>query len=247
VDAVALAASALFYLRIRKREPRPTVHPDARLLREIGEGLRFVLGHRLLRAIVMCTGGYNLFSSIYAAMLVFFLRRTLGLGAGEIGLVLSIFSAGGVAGAFVARRFADWVGQGRAIWMSAGLTAPFLLPMPFAEPGWRLWAAAAASAVTAVGIVVYNVTQVSFRQALTPDPLLGRMNATVRFLVWGTMPLGGLAGAFLGDWFGARTAVLVGVLGGCVAFLPVYLSPLRSMRDLPTEPAPAAQAHSMGT
>jgi predicted MFS family arabinose efflux permease len=246
VDAVALAASALFYLRIRKREPRPTTHPDARLLREIGEGLRFVLGHRLLRAIVTCTGTANLFSSIYAAMLVFFLRRTLGLGPGEIGLVLSIFSAGGVAGAFVARGFADWVGQGRAIWMSIAFTAPFLLLMPFAEPGWRLWVAAAASAVAAVGIVVYNITQVSFRQALTPDQMLGRMNATVRFLVWGTMPLGGLAGAFLGDWFGARTTVLIGVLGACVAFLPVYLSPLRTMRDLPTELEPAAEAHSMG-
>jgi MFS family permease len=246
VDAVAMAASALFYLRIRRREPRPDKQPGARLLPEIGEGLRFVLGHRLLRAIVMCTGTANLFSSIYAAMLVFFLRRTLELGPGEIGLVLSIFSAGGVAGAFVARRFADWVGQGRAIWMSVGFTAPFLLLMPLAEPGWRLWLAAAASAVTAVGIVVYNITQVSFRQALTPDQLLGRMNATVRFLVWGTMPLGGLLGAFLGGWFGARTTVLIGVLGACVAFLPVYLSPLRTMRDLPTEPEPAAEAHSMG-
>ncbi|MGH3679249.1 MAG: hypothetical protein ACRDT2_03045 [Natronosporangium sp.] len=90
--------------------------------------------------------------------------------------------------------------------------------------------------------MVYNVTQVSFRQALTPDQLLGRMNATIRFVVWGTMPLGGLLGAFLGAWLGARTAVLIGVLGTCVAFLPVFLSPLRTMRALPTAPGEGAPA-----
>jgi MFS family permease len=242
VDAVAMGASALFYARIRKREPRPARHSDARLLREIGQGLRYVLGHRLLRAIVMCTGTYNFFSNVAFAMMVFFLRRTLGLGAGEIGLVLSALGIGGVAGALVARRFANWLGQGRTIWVSVAFSSPFMLLIPLAENDWRVWVAAAAGSVSAGGGVIYNVTQVSFRQALTPDRLLGRMNATIRFLVWGTIPLGGLLGAFLGGWLGARTTVLIGALGGCLAFLPVFLSPLRSMRTLPTQPAEAEPA-----
>ncbi|WP_239677250.1 MFS transporter [Natronosporangium hydrolyticum] len=236
VDALTMAASVLFYARIRSREQRPARQPGARLRREIAEGLRFVFGQPLLRAIVMCTGTFNLFFALYTAMLIFFLRRDLEIGPGAIGLVLSIFSLGGLLGAVFARRFASWVGQGRAIWMSTAFGTPFLLLMPFAEVGWRLWLAAAASAVAAAGGVIYKVTQVSFRQALTPDHLLGRMNATVRFLVWGAMPVGGLLGAVLGDRFGARVAVGVAVVGMCSAFLPVFLSGLRSMRTLPVEP-----------
>jgi MFS family permease len=244
VDAVAMAGSALFVIRIRSREPRPQRPPGARLRPEITEGLRYVLGHRLLRAIVFCTGTFNLFSNVAFAMVIFFLRRTLGMGPGEIGLVLSVFAVGGVIGAFGARRFAEWVGQGRAIWLSVAVSSPFLLLLPLAQPGWQVWLAAAAGGVSSAGGVIYNVIQVSFRQALTPDQLLGRMNATIRFLVWGAIPVGGLIGAFLGEWLGARTTVLIGGLGCCLAFLPVFGSPLRRMRTLPTQPDPAAPARA---
>jgi MFS family permease len=237
VDAVAMAASALFVVSIRKREEKPVRRPDAHLLREIGEGLRFVLGHRLLRAIAACTGTYNLLFAAYGTMLILFLQRDVGLDAGIIGLVFTISGAGGLLGAFAARRVAGWVGQGPAIWLSAALTTPFALLMPLlGAPGWRLWVAAAAGAVVSIGVVVYNVTQVSFRQGLTPDHLLGRMNATMRFLVWGTMPLGGLLGGVLGELFGVRTALLIAAAAACLAFLPVFLSPLRTMQTLPTQP-----------
>jgi hypothetical protein len=77
--------------------------------------------------------------------------------------------------------------------------------------------------------------QVSFRQRLCPIPLLGRMNASTRFLVWGTMPLGGLVGGGLGTWLGVLPTLWIGALGSVLAFLPVFLSPLRTMRDLPVE------------
>jgi MFS family permease len=236
IDAVAMAASALFVLRIRKREEKPIRRADAHLAREIVDGLRFVLGHRLLRPIVASSATFKLFSSIYAAMLIFFLRRDLDVDPGTIGMVLSIIAVGGVLGAFTARRTAGWIGQGQAMWMPIAFTAPFLLLMPLADSGWRLWIAAGGGAVAAAGVAIYNVAQVSFRQGLTPDDLLGRMNATIRFLVWGVMPLGGMVGAVLGEQLGARWALLIGVLGTCLAFLPVFLSPLRTMRSLPTQP-----------
>ncbi|HEY8453889.1 MAG: MFS transporter [Micromonosporaceae bacterium] len=248
LDALGMLASALFVVRIRKREPKPERRPDANLLREIGEGLRFVLGHRLLRAIAACTGSFNLFAGAYGAMLIVFLQRVVGADAGEIGLVMTITGSGGLLGAFLSRRFAAWVGQGPAIWLSAAVTAPFGLLMPLvAAPGWRLWLAAVGGFVVSVGVVIYNVTQVSFRQGLTPDHLLGRMNATMRFLVWGTMPLGGLLGGVLGEWVGVRSALLIAALGTCLAFLPVFLSPLRSMRTLPTEPEEIRRDVPVGT
>ena len=73
------------------------------------------------------------------------------------------------------------------------------------------------------GIVVYNITQVSFRQGLCPPALLGRMNATMRFLVWGTMPLGSLLGGVLGTAIGVRETLFVAAAGGSLAFLPVFL------------------------
>jgi predicted MFS family arabinose efflux permease len=236
LDAIAMAVSAVFVTRIRKREEKPERKPDAHLWREIGEGLRFVLGHPLLRAIAACTATANLWLAAFGAMEVFFLARELELSEGTIGLVFMFGGAGGVAGFLIVRRVVGWVGQGPAIWMAVAFTTPFGLLMPLAQPGIRLWLAAAGQFMVAVGIVVYNVTQVSFRQGLTPDHLLGRMNATMRFLVWGTMPLGGLAGGALGQWVGAREALAVAAAGSVVAVVPVLLSPLRRMRELPKEP-----------
>jgi hypothetical protein len=93
-----------------------------------------------------------------------------------------------------------------------------------------------------LGNVVYNITQVSFRQGLCPPELLGRMNATMRFLVWGTMPLGGLLGGVLGATIGVRGTLLVAAVGGSLAFLPVFFSPLRRMRELPSYTDPALVA-----
>jgi hypothetical protein len=87
--------------------------------------------------------------------------------------------------------------------------------------------------VVSFTIVVYNVTQVTFRQRLCPRPLLGRMNASIRFVVWGVMPLGSLAGGVLGEALGARAVFWVALAGSAVAALPVVLSPLSGMRDLP--------------
>jgi hypothetical protein len=96
--------------------------------------------------------------------------------------------------------------------------------------------------VTSWGVVAYNVTQVSFRQRLCPPHLLGRMNASVRFIVYGTMPLGGLLGGVLGDFIGVLPTIWVATVGGFVACLPVVLSPLMGMGDLPDEWEPGQAA-----
>jgi MFS family permease len=236
VDALSFLGSALFILLIRKREPNVERRPDAHLGREIGEGLRFVLGNRLLRSIAMCTGSSNLFSAITGAMMIVLFARDLRLSAGVIGLVFSFGAIGGLVGALTATRVARWLGQGPAIWISTAVTAPFQLLLPLAQRGWLLWVAAFGFLMYWYGAVVYNVGQVSFRQGLTPERLLGRMNATMRFLVWGTMPIGGLLGGALGEVIGVRQALWVGVIGGVFAFVPVFLSPLRTMRELPTGP-----------
>jgi MFS family permease len=235
-DAVSFVVSAAAVGLIRKREQRPERGADQRLGREIAEGLRFVVGNRLLRAIAICTGSSNFFSAMLGAMLVLFLVRDLGQPPSVLGLVLSIASVGGLLGALTATRIARWLGQGPTIWISMAVAGPFGLLWPLAQADWRMWVAAVAGGVSWFCGVVYNITQVSFRQGLTPEPLLGRMNATMRFLVWGTLPLGGLVGGLLGQHLGVRETIWVAAIGGLLPFLAPFLSPLRRMRELPTEP-----------
>jgi hypothetical protein len=87
--------------------------------------------------------------------------------------------------------------------------------------------------VTGLATVVYNVAQVSLRQAVTPARMLGRMNATMRWFVWGTIPIGGLLGGALGSLLGVREAVLIGAVGELLAVVPVIVSPVRHLRTIP--------------
>jgi len=113
------------------------------------------------------------------------------------------------------------------------LAGPFALLAAFAFPGWGVALVAVAGFAFSLSGVVYNVGQVSYRQAICPPDLLGRMNASVRFIVWGTMPLGGLAGGILGTVIGVRATVFVAGLGMWAAALWLVFSPLFGLRDIP--------------
>lgn len=232
--ALTAALSVVLLSRINKEDEPPRQRSESRIGREVVEGVTFVLGHHLLRPIVTCSALFNLFWSAYLAMFIVFLARDLGLREGEVGLILMCAGIGGLVGLAFARRVVGWLGQGRALWLAPLFVGVCALLVPQAQPGLTVWLAAFGHLLAFAWIVVYNVTQVSLRQALTPDHLLGRMNATVRFFVWGTLPMGGLLGGVFGNWTDARAALMIGAIGSALAFLPVFLSPLRSMRQLPT-------------
>ncbi|WP_043614125.1 MFS transporter [Nonomuraea candida] len=232
VTVAGYAWSALCLGAIRRREPRPG-RSRTHLAGEIGEGVRFVFGHRLLRRIAGCAATANLFATMAQPAILLLLARELGLAAGAIGLLLATGGLGGVVGAMVNRRVARRFGQGPTIWLAMALPAPLMFLVPLVEADWRLGLFVVFQFCSGAGAVVFNVTQLSFRQAITPEPMLGRMNATIRFLVWGTMPVGGVIGGALSEAIGVRNALLVAATGTCLAFLWVFASPLRTMRELP--------------
>lgn len=233
VDAVSFLWSASWLRAIRHQEPAPESAPRQSLRREIGEGLRYVAGHRLIRPIATCTSIYNLSFSVAQPMLIVLLARHLDLPGGVIGALLAAGAVGGLLGAIVARRVADRIGIGRAIWIAAAASTPLTLVQPFLQRDWTLGLFVVTDLLVFCGGTIYSVNQLSLRQVVCPPELLGRMNATLRFLLWGVLSIGGLLGGGLAAAFGVRTAILIGAIGMSLAAVPLILSPLRDLRELP--------------
>jgi MFS family permease len=236
-DAASFVVSVLSLLMIADREPAPARAERRGLRAEMADGLRFVATHPILRLVAGATSTANLFSSAVTAISVVFLVRQVHLGASAIGVLVSLGAIGGVLGALSCGVLRGRIGSARLIWLSMAVTKPFGLLIPVTFPGAGLACFAVGLFGLSFGSVVYNVHQASFRQQLCPHRLLGRMNATIRFIVWGTIPLGGLLGGGLGDWLGNRAALWVCAAGACLAPIWLLASPLRRMRD--TEPVPA--------
>lgn len=235
VNVVTYLVSAVAVARIKHREDPPSPESRRPLRTEIAEGMRFVVHQPLLRRIVACTGLSNFGSAITNAVFVIYALRTLGLSTAAFGTAMSASAIGGLLGAVTADRFARWIGEARVIPISALACVPAVALTPLASH-----AALPTQALIIVGgftlsfcVVVYNVAQVSFRQRVCPPPLLGRMNASIRFIVWGCMPIGGLLGGWLGTHVGIEPTLWIAVGVSGAATLPVLLGPFLGMRDLP--------------
>ncbi|MFE7395890.1 MFS transporter [Streptomyces sp. NPDC057557] len=233
VSSVGMVMSGVLATGIRKREQKPESSEHPQLLRDIKEGLKFVLEHPVLRAIVLGDAIFNLFLVMYQTMLLVFLEREMDLESFGIGLILSGMGCGALLGALWATRVSKRVGQGPVIWLAPLVTCPLTVLMPLAHPGWNVYMAALGLASLSLGGVIRFVAQSSLQQTLTPDRLLGRMSATARFVSWGGIPLGGLLGGASGSVFGARATLWIGAAGMTLSTIPYFLSPLRNMRESP--------------
>jgi MFS family permease len=239
VDAVSFIGSALFIFGIRKQETPPKRGPRVagRMRSEISEGLHYVLGHPFLKNIAACTATFNFFGSFSNGVLLVFAVRELGIRPAVIGLAFTLGNVGALIAAFSAGRISGKFGVGPTIIGASIIGGPAFLLVPFAPHGNAALAVMGPAILLASFTnVVYNVTQVSLRQAITPERIQGRMNSVMRFIVWGTLPLGTLLGGALGSWIGLKETLILGGLGCCLPFLPVLFSPVRGLREMP-EPA----------
>jgi MFS family permease len=245
-DAVTFAVSAAFLGRIQRPENRPAPARARRsLLAEIRTGFRFVLGNRLLLRIVATTGISNAFSAVGVTLLVLYCVRELHLSASMVGFVVATGAVGGLVGAVSVGLISRRLGDSRSIPLAAAFLAPCGALVPLASvAGWPLVVVGMFG--INFGVVVYNVLQVSFRQSICPPELLGRMIASIRFLVYGTTPLGALLAGVLASAFGIVPTLWVAAAGRLVAAVPVLFSPLLRTRDFRAEwepgphPAPPA-------
>ena len=208
--------------------------PPAGMRRQIADGLRYIRRHEYLGNIAATTATSNLFGNIGFAIFPVYAYRELTMSPATVGTVGGFGGAGVLIGALIASRVQARLGIGRTIVLTAALFGPVNLLIPLATPDLAVFLLSISFFAASINNVVYNVSQVSLRQAITPDHFLGRMNATMRFLVWGTIPVGSLIGAGLSEVVGVRTTMWISAILGFFTFLPVFLSKVRSIRTIPT-------------
>ncbi|MFJ2906461.1 MFS transporter [Streptomyces sp. NPDC087212] len=214
------------------------------VLAEAVEGALFVLKVAPLRAATLSTGTFIFCYNAYTAVFLLYLTKRLGFSAGVVGMVLAVGAAGAMAGALVARPLARLLGLGRVLVVAVLVSAAGALVTPFfGAPGWTAVAAVAVSQfVLWAGQQVYNVHQVPLRYTLAPPSLHGRVNASIRTMVWGLAPLGALLGGIGGAWFGTRATLLLSGVLSALATVWIVRSPLWTVRTAQLTPEPAAPA-----
>ena len=233
VDAASFLVSVISLLCIRKREtPQPKNEGGiTSIVADIREGLAFVLESPVLRSIAGCTATSNLASSMLSAVLLIFAYRDLHLKAITVGLIFA-FANVGFIGALLSTRLSTRFGLGRTLAASifvAGLS-PLLLPL--ALLGMPIAVLFIVELLTTVAVPIYNINQISLRQTLVPAALQGRMNATMRTIVWGTMPIGALLGGALGSAIGVLPTIVIAGVASVSSALWIVATPAGRLRSI---------------
>ncbi|MFC5830201.1 MFS transporter [Nonomuraea insulae] len=206
-------------------DERPESGPKRRLRAEVAEGIAFVVQDQVLRRVAIGGALTRIALGITAVGYPLYLVVDLHVEATAYGLLLSASAVGALLGAPLVGGLTARFGIGATLYGSAVLVAVLQLPALATGPGWRLLAFPVASALASAAGVIFNVVQLSYRQRITPEHLLGRVNASMRFIMWGTTPLGGLAGGLLGEWLGGYAVFAAGVIMLALSYLAVVTAP----------------------
>lgn len=230
--ALSVAAALLLYLDVT--EPQP-VEPGSRpsIVRQVHEGLRIVTRDPALLAITLTGATHNFCSNgMLTALYVLFATETLGLTAPELGLVFAAGGPGAIIGSLVAGRVSETFGVGPTIGMMQVLTGVARMALPLAAlVGPPMVVLALGEFVLGTVRSVLNINGVSLRQRVTPDHQQGRMNASIRFIMWAAVPVGSLLAGWLGTAIGLVPTLWIGVVGTFGASLWIFASPLARARD----------------
>jgi len=238
VDALSFLLSAIALASIKKPEPEPkpsTASGTSGFIPEMREGIEVVFRNAILWRIAACTATTNLGSNmVFGAVFLVFAYRQLHLSAGVVGVVFALSSVGALAGAFLAGWVARKLGIGPTLGVMVIVGGLALLATPIALVGAPAVILATTGFIEGLTIPIYNINQVSLRQAITPDRVQGRMNATMRTIVWGTIPLGAFIGGILGTSIGLVQTIVLGGILSTLAASWIFLGPVIRLREQPT-------------
>lgn len=258
---IAVVAGAFFFTvsclsirRIRHRESTPSaaVERPARMRRRIAEGLRFVVGDPVLRAVGLASALFHFFFAAMMTVYLLFLPRTLELSGTAVGLVLAAMGPGALVGSVLAARLPRRFGYGVVLVSSAVLAEGVMLCVPVMRGSTTLTIACLMAINFLFGACsqLVDVTVTTVRQSITPLPIQGRVVATLNFVGMGLTPLGSLLGGFLAGHWELRTSMLLTVVGMLLSPLSLAFSPLARLgKELPVPgwASPRGSAGSAGS
>lgn len=225
LDAGSFAVSALLIFLIGGAfsSSSEAAVPATRLRHDIGEGLRWLWRHRLLRTLAVFLGLQNMLSTACFSIFVLFAVEILGLSEAGYGALLTTLAVGSLLGTLTVARVAARIGSGTTLFVCLALSSVAYVAIGLSNSPFAVGAAAI---LLGWPITAWNVITVSLRQAIIPDRLLGRVNSAYRLLGWGMMPLGAAIGGLLGRIYGVRSPFFVS--GGVHAVLAVIALTLMS-------------------
>ncbi len=232
-DAVSFLVSAFSIWRIEKREQPPKAEAQAHIFREIADGLRTSWRNPILRALTKRTATAAFFAGSIGCLYMVFAIRELHLSPALLGGIISLGGVSNLFGAWVSERLVKRFGFGTVLIASALACTGAGLAPPLAH---GTVAACAATLVAGqafdMGWPIYNINELSLRQAVTPDHLLGRVNSAMHLLFYGVIPVGALAGGKIAQSIGMRATMLAGAAGFLLSTLWLFTLPIRRLRTL---------------
>jgi MFS family permease len=232
MDAVSFAVSAVSVWLIETPESKPASEVKAGMRSEIAEGLRTVVQHPVLRALAGCTLSKEFFGGVYGALAMLYMIRDLGFSPGVLGSIWAVGGVSSLIGAAVTGRFTQRIGIGPAMILGLAISSSALFLIPLAHGA----TAGAAMLLIAQQIsgdgfaTIYQIDNVSLRQGVTTEGLLGRVNASAEFVRLGAALAGSLVGGWSGEVIGVRQVLFYAAAGCLVSTVVLVFSPVRRLR-----------------
>jgi MFS family permease len=243
IDAVSFLFSAAFVAAIRAPEPPPTPAEERTSVREeFSEGVRFLVRDPILRPLAASAVTLELAWRLFGAVFLVFVTKDLGFRPGLLGMTFAVGGVSSLFGALLARRSAVRFGLGPSMWGGLILMSVSMLFIPLAQGATAMAVAllVAQQLVGDGGATVFEINQVSLRQSVTPERMLGRVNAAIRLTSLAAMLIGSLMGGVMGETVGLRPTLIAGAGAVFVAALWIIASPARGMRGVPVVEAEGA-------
>ena len=238
LDALSFLVSAGSLALIRRGEPLPAPDPGGEppsVTREAIAGLRALAGQPALRALIGADATRSFLGNFFAPLYGLYAIRELGLSPAALGLTIALGGVSSLFGALLADRALRRFGLGRTLIAAQAITTltAGLIPLAGSLPGSGLALLCLAQLLGDALGMIYGIHTVSLRQAITPDHLLGRVNASFQLVNEGVAPLGALTGGALGALLGVQGALFIAALGGALASVWIFVSPVRKLLKMP--------------
>jgi MFS family permease len=233
LDALGTLFAAVAILSIKKHEPPPSPTRQRHFWSELKDGVRVVSRTPTLRNLAVSTSILNIGNTMFYAVFYLFIYNQLKMTPVVAGITLGIGSVGVVVGAVAAPRLLKLMGLGSSLTAALMINGLGLLGVQAAMYGPATVVLAPLWLVASIGIPIYNINQVSFRQLLVADRLQGRMNATMRTFSYGAATLGALIGGTIGAQYGILTTMTTGALIAILAALMIHFGPVGRLHEMP--------------